>query len=153
MVGGRAPLLQRQTRLCAIKCLHLTLLVAAQHQCMLCRGHVQPHDVFELVGQQRIARDIEAMNKMRLDTVCSPMEPDAGCAAPVCGRRRRCLCGQLDQASNVNASMPARCSRRTLVRLDRTSRVNSPLYTPMSSLIRDWICVQAISSIKNATLH
>ena len=58
MVCARPPL-QRQSGLRAIQRLHLAFLVAAQHQRMLGRGHVLAPDVFELLDEPGIARDLE----------------------------------------------------------------------------------------------
>ena len=77
MVAG-TPLLQRQPGLCAVQRLHLALLVAAQHQRMLGRGHVQPHDVFELLDELRVTRDLEAAHDVRLQAVGLPVPHDAG---------------------------------------------------------------------------
>jgi hypothetical protein len=76
--GGRTALLERQSRLRAIGRLHLALLVASQHQRVLGRRHVQAHDVFELLDKQRIARDLEAVNEMRLQAIGAPVPRDAG---------------------------------------------------------------------------
>jgi hypothetical protein len=76
--GGRTALLERQSRLRAIGRLHLALLVAAQHQRVLGRRHVQAHDVFELLDKQRIARDLEAVNEMRLQAIGAPVPRDPG---------------------------------------------------------------------------
>jgi len=43
-------------RLAAAQRLHLTLLIHAQHQCMMRRVQVQADDVSHLVDQQRIVR-------------------------------------------------------------------------------------------------
>ncbi|MNL64237.1 hypothetical protein D3C87_1884310 [compost metagenome] len=64
--GGGAPLLQRQTGLCAIQRLHLALLIAAQHQRVLGWRHVQANDGFKLLDKLRIARDLEAAHDVRL---------------------------------------------------------------------------------------
>ena len=43
--GSGTPLLERQTGLGAVQCLHLALLVTAKHQCVLGRTQVEPHDL------------------------------------------------------------------------------------------------------------
>ena len=53
--------------------LDLALLVAAQHQRMLRRGHVQTHDVFEFLNEPRVARNLEPAHQMRLDAVGLPV--------------------------------------------------------------------------------
>jgi len=40
---------------------------------VLGRRHVQAYDVFELLDKQRIARDLEAMNEMRLQAIGAPV--------------------------------------------------------------------------------
>ena len=77
-----ATLLQRQSRLRAIQRMHLAFLVAAQHQRMLGRRHVQTHDVFELLDELRVARDLEAPHAMGLQSVRAPVARDTGGAVP-----------------------------------------------------------------------
>jgi len=110
--GRRAPLLQCQPGLGAIECLHLTLLVAAQHQRVFGRRHIQAHDVFELLDELRIARDLEAAYQVRLQAISTPVTRHARCAdaqlrahrarAPVRGRFGLGLRGQLHQTRNVH---------------------------------------------------
>ncbi len=68
----RPALLERQPGLRAIQCLHLDLLVAAQHQGMLRRRHIQTDDVFEFLDELRIARDLEGLDQVRLEAVGAP---------------------------------------------------------------------------------
>lgn len=77
-----SPLLQRQPRLRAVQRLHLALFVAAQHQGVLGRGHVQAHDVLELVDELRIPRDFEAAHDMWLEPVRLPMPHDGAALTP-----------------------------------------------------------------------
>ena len=91
---------------------HLTLLIAAQHQRMLGRRHIQAHDVFEFFDELRVSRDLEAANEVRLQAVCLPMPHDrAGtdaqsrthfACAPVRGGLGRGLRGHLHQLGNVH---------------------------------------------------
>ena len=67
--GGRTALLHWQPRLRSVQRLHLALLVAAQHQRVFGRRHVQAHDVFELLDELGIARDFEAAHQVRLQAV------------------------------------------------------------------------------------
>ena len=52
--------------------LDLALLVAAEHQGVLGRIQVQPHDIDQLVLEARIARDLEASAQVRLQAVALP---------------------------------------------------------------------------------
>ena len=67
--GGPSTLLQRQPALGAVQGLHLALLVAAPHQRVFGRRHVQAHDVFELLDELWIARDLEASDDVRLQAM------------------------------------------------------------------------------------
>jgi hypothetical protein len=97
-----ATLLQRQARLRAIQRLDLALLVAAQHDGVLWRGHVQVDDVFEFLDEQRIARDLEAAHQVRLQAIGLPMahhrtgtdlqDSSHLARAPVCGGLGLGLC-------------------------------------------------------------
>ena len=110
--GLCAALLQRQPRLRALQRLHLALLVAAQHQRVLGRCHVQPHDVFKLLSELRIARDLEAAHDVWLQAVGLPMAHDGAGAdaqelthlarAPVRGRVGCRLRGQLHQLGHIH---------------------------------------------------
>jgi hypothetical protein len=53
----------------AIQHPHLALLVAAQHEGVLGRGHVEGHDVLELVDELRVARDLESAHDVWLQAV------------------------------------------------------------------------------------
>jgi hypothetical protein len=52
--------------------LHLTFLVAAQNQCVLRRRHVEADDVFELLDKLRIARHLEGLDQVRLESIGLP---------------------------------------------------------------------------------
>ena len=72
MVCAR-PFFSGSPRLRARQRLHLALLVAAQHQRVLGRFQVHPHDVFKLLSELRIARDLEASHDVWLQAVGLPM--------------------------------------------------------------------------------
>ena len=101
-----ATLLDWQTRLRTVQRLHLALLVAAQHQRVLGRGDVQAHDVFELLDELRVARDLEATHQVRLQAVGLPVAHHGAGAdlkhrshlacAPVRGSCGRALRGQFN---------------------------------------------------------
>ncbi len=110
--GGRTPLLQWQPGLRAIERLHLALLVAAQHQGVLGRRHVQRHDVFELLHKLRITRDLEPAQEMGFETIGTPVARNAGGAhaqflshrtrAPVSGCLGCTSRGQRHQARHIH---------------------------------------------------
>ena len=52
--------------------LHLTFLVAAQHQRMLRRRHIQADDFLKLLNKFRIARYLERLDQVRLETIGLP---------------------------------------------------------------------------------
>jgi hypothetical protein len=56
-----------QQRLGAIERLNLRLLIDAQHQGTLRRGHVEPDDVADLFDEQRIFRQLEGADAVRLE--------------------------------------------------------------------------------------
>ena len=64
--------LHRQAGLGAIKRLHLALLVATQNQRVLGRGHIQTDDVFEFLDKLGVARHLETLYPVRLQTACRP---------------------------------------------------------------------------------
>jgi len=63
---------QRQPWLCAFQGLALRLLVAAQHQCPVRRGQIQPDHVPELDLEVLVARELEGPQTVRLDVVGAP---------------------------------------------------------------------------------
>ena len=101
VVGHRAAAagLHRQTRLRAVESLNLALLVDTQHDGLVRRVQVQPHDVGQLLGERRVGRQLEGLDAVGLQAVRVPdaldrRAADAGClghraAAPVGGARRR----------------------------------------------------------------
>jgi hypothetical protein len=64
--------LHRQRRLGAIERLDLRLLIHAEHQRALRRRHVEPDDIDDLLGQPRIAGELERADLMRLELVLAP---------------------------------------------------------------------------------
>ena len=109
---ARSALLHRQPGLRAVQRLHLALLVTAQHQRVLGWRHVQAHDVFELLDELGVTRDLEAAHEMRLEPVLAPVARDAGRAdpellghgarAPVGGRLGLALRRQFHQPRHVH---------------------------------------------------
>lgn len=71
----------RQQRLRAFAGLHLALLVHLQHQAMLGRVEVKPHDIAHLLNEERIGREHKASRAMRL-------QPEQRQVALHGGRRR-----------------------------------------------------------------
>ena len=57
---------QRQDRLRAFERLNLTLLVDAQHQGILGRIQLEPHDIAHHLDEERIGRELERLAPMRL---------------------------------------------------------------------------------------
>ena len=108
----RPAFLERQSGLGAIERLHLALLIATQYQGMFGRGQVQPHDVFELLDELRVARDLEAAHQVGLQAVGLPVPHDGAGAhpqhrphlagAPVRGRFGHGLRGQLHQPGHLH---------------------------------------------------
>src|SRR5271169_5156118 len=74
VVGHRAgpAFLERQAWLGTIQCLHLALLITAQHDGMLRRVEIQANDVSELFCETRVVGDLEASRQMRLEAMFSP---------------------------------------------------------------------------------
>ena len=68
----RKPWTHRQHRLATLQRLNLRLLVHAQHHRALGRMQVQTHDVAYLLDEQRIARQLEGLATMRLQTERTP---------------------------------------------------------------------------------
>ena len=105
-------LLRRNTRLRAGQRLRLALLVAAQHQGVHGRGHVQAHGAFESVDEPRVTRDLEASSDVRPQAMGLPVpHDDAGAdaqfggrlaRAPVRGRRRLALRGRFDRPLHIH---------------------------------------------------
>ena len=70
--GGAAPLLQRQSGLCAVQRLDLRLLVDRQHRRVRRRLDVEADDVTHLVDEGRIGRQLEPPPAVRRQAVCLP---------------------------------------------------------------------------------
>src|SRR5215472_2971767 len=67
-----AALLQRQTRLGAVQGLDLTLLVDTHHDRVLGWIQIEPHDVFQFLGETLILANLEALQKMRFQPMGVP---------------------------------------------------------------------------------
>ena len=114
-LGGRATSLQGQSGVGAVECLHLALLVAAQNQRMLGRGHIQAYDVLELLGELQIPRDLEALDQVRFEAIGLPDSQHRGVAdaglpgerarAPVCRSFGRGLRRQAHDLSSIDACL------------------------------------------------
>ena len=74
VVGHRpqAALFHGQSRLRAVQCLDLGLLVHTQHQGLVRGIQVQPHHIGQLLHKPRIARQLEALDAVRLQVVAAP---------------------------------------------------------------------------------
>ena len=156
--GLRTPLLQRQAWLCAVQRLHLTLLVAAQHQSVLGRGHVQTHDVFEFLDELGITRDLEATHQVRLEAIGLPVAHHAARAdlqygghlasAPVRGRLRGTLRGQLHQLGNIHLHRWRTARKVALDTLKTELNValapTSHLHAPHAQLLGDVLVLQTL---------
>ena len=68
--------LHGQTGLSSIQCLDLALLIAREHDRVLRRIQVQPHDVFELLNEPGIGRQLERTHAVWLESVLAPDSPD-----------------------------------------------------------------------------
>jgi hypothetical protein len=66
----------RQDRLGAVQRLDLGLLVHAQHDRGVWRVQVQAHHVVHLVHEQRIGRQLEGVDQVRLEAEAPPDPPD-----------------------------------------------------------------------------
>src|SRR5450432_357505 len=74
IMGHRAgtALFQGQTRLRAVECLDLALLIDGKHQRLLRRIDVKADDVLDLRDEVGIVGDLEAAHEMRLEAVFGP---------------------------------------------------------------------------------
>src|SRR5580700_1248105 len=91
---------QRQYRSSAVQRLDLGLLVNAQHDRGIGWVQVEPHDVADLLDEQRVWRELEALALVRLKPESAPYTADRGLAHPggVSHRARRPvrrICGLL----------------------------------------------------------
>ena len=110
-----------QHRLCAVQRLHLAFLIDAEHQCLIRRVEIQPHNVPDLLGEIRIRRELEVALAMRLDTKRRPhalhghMRDTDGVGhaprAPVRGVGRLLLQRLVDQRHHTLIADLARASR------------------------------------------
>ena len=78
----------RQHRRGPIECLDLGLLVDAQHDRGVGRVEVEPDDVADLVDEQRIGRQLEVLDAVRLEPERAPDPRDRGLVQPDLGRHR-----------------------------------------------------------------
>ncbi len=76
--GLAAAFFHWQTGLGAVQSLYLTLLIDAEHQCVLGWIEVETDDIFELSGELRIIADLEAFHSMWLQSMRSPDAAHAG---------------------------------------------------------------------------
>ncbi len=67
-----AALLHRQPGLRPVQRLNVTLLVHTQHDGLLGRIHVQPHDVRQLLHERGIGRQLERLHSMGLEAMRVP---------------------------------------------------------------------------------
>src|ERR1700694_5215891 len=76
VVGHRLapPLDHRQRRLRAVQCLHRGLLVRAQHDRLLRRGHVQPDDIDQFLLETRVVGQLERRHPMRFEPPRMPYQ-------------------------------------------------------------------------------
>ena len=85
-----AAFLQRQTRLCPVQGLNLTLFISAQHDGALGWIQYRPTMIFQFFGEADIPAELERPDQMRLETMGVPDAPHAGLAdACCCGHRTR----------------------------------------------------------------
>ena len=78
----------RQRRLGAVQCLNLGLLVHTQHDCVLRRRQIEPHDVGDLRGQLRVGGELESPGPPRLHPVVTPRSGHGRVVDPESGRQQ-----------------------------------------------------------------
>ena len=115
----------RQQRLGAVQRLDLALLVDAQHHRAIRRIEIEPDDVAHLLHEQRIGRELEGLDAMRLQPEGLPDAMDGrgrmadrrrhGAQAPVRGARRPRLQRPPDGVGDRVVADPARRARPRLV--------------------------------------
>jgi len=111
---------------------------------MLRRRQIQSDDVFELLCELWVTRDLEGLNQMRLEPIGAPnpqhaaiTDPDFGrqrARAPVGGALRRALGGQAHDLTGIDAALAAATrqvgfnARQSTLRkaLAPTTHLNSP---------------------------
>ncbi len=103
--GGGPVRLHRQTQLGPVKRLDLAILVDRQHQRVLGRVHVAPHDIAHFVGELEVVRELECRDLVGLELMHVPDALDRGMADA----------HMLAQAAHA----PMRSSRRLLVQCRR----------------------------------
>ncbi len=107
-----------QYRTCAIECLNLAFLIDAQRQSAFRRIQIQPHDAADFLDEERIGRQLEGLDAVRLQR---ERPPDAGNGGlrhpsrlghgprrPVCAPRRRGFQGARDQRFHLRIPNLAR---------------------------------------------
>lgn len=67
----------RQNGLATVKCLNLRLLVHAEHERLVGRAEVKTDDVAHLVDEQRVLREPEGLDPMRLQRALRGLEKGA----------------------------------------------------------------------------
>src|ERR1700731_237663 len=87
--GARAPLLHRQTRLGAIKCLNLALLIDRQDNGVVGRIDVEADDLVQFGGKLRIVGQLELAHPVRLEAMSTPYPLHRADANPGRLRHRR----------------------------------------------------------------
>ncbi len=113
-----AASLHRQSRLCAIEGLDLALLIDAQHQRLVGRVEIEPHDVLNFFGELRIVRQLEGLRQVRFEPMRGPDALHAGMAEacrpcqlarrPMRARRRLLV------KRHINHALDRRCTQRLL---------------------------------------
>lgn len=78
--GAAATLLQRQSRLCAVKSLDRGLLVDTQHERFVWRIQIQSDNVMEFLHKLLIAAQLERPGQVGFQMVLLPDAPDSGFA-------------------------------------------------------------------------
>src|SRR5271165_3706423 len=69
---AEASRLHRQSGLGTVKRLYLGLFVKTEHQSMLRRAEIKPHDILQLFHKMTIIRQLERLNQMRFQSVRVP---------------------------------------------------------------------------------
>ncbi len=111
--GAGPPALHRQSRLRAVQGLDLTLLVAAEHQRMLGRVHVQAYHVQQLVLEAGITRQLEAAAQVRLEAMAVPNAADGrGTRSKMLGQCAGAPVGGVDWSLMQRGMHDARLHRR-----------------------------------------
>ena len=80
--GAGSALLEREAGLGAVQSLDLALLVEGEDHGVVRRVHIDAHHVVEFLDQAGIARELEAADLMRLESVFAPDPPDGHMVDP-----------------------------------------------------------------------